>query len=93
MVQRRQCASQAPFSKPVGRRSAISFAELLQETGLSAQRIEQAHTQTVQERYDADTQRAMDIGVFGAPSYVIDGEMFWGQDRLDFVQRKLEALK
>jgi 2-hydroxychromene-2-carboxylate isomerase len=73
--------------------SETTFAELLQETGLSAQRIEQAHTQTVQERYDADTQRAMDIGVFGAPSYVIDGEMFWGQDRLDFVQRKLEALK
>jgi 2-hydroxychromene-2-carboxylate isomerase len=73
--------------------SETTFAELLQETGLSAQRIEQAHTQAVQERYDADTQRAMDIGVFGAPSYVIDGEMFWGQDRLDFVQRKLEALK
>jgi 2-hydroxychromene-2-carboxylate isomerase len=29
--------------------------------------------------------------VFGAPSYLIDGEMFWGQDRLDFVQRKLLA--
>jgi 2-hydroxychromene-2-carboxylate isomerase len=27
--------------------------------------------------------------VFGAPSYVIDGEIFWGQDRLDFVERKL----
>jgi carboxymethylenebutenolidase len=27
--------------------------------------------------------------VFGAPSYVIDGEIFWGQDRLDFVQRRL----
>ena len=28
-------------------------------------------------------------GVFGAPSYVIAGEIFWGQDRLDFVQRRL----
>jgi 2-hydroxychromene-2-carboxylate isomerase len=73
--------------------SEQTFAELLQETGLSAQRIEQAKTQAVQERYDADTQRAMEIGVFGAPTYVIDGEMFWGQDRLDFVQRKLETLK
>jgi 2-hydroxychromene-2-carboxylate isomerase len=27
--------------------------------------------------------------VFGAPSYVIDGEIFWGQDRLDFVERAL----
>jgi 2-hydroxychromene-2-carboxylate isomerase len=73
--------------------SEQTFAELLQETGLSAQRIEQAHTQAVQERYDADTQRAMEIGIFGAPTYVIEGEMFWGQDRLDFIQRKLETLK
>jgi carboxymethylenebutenolidase len=27
--------------------------------------------------------------VFGAPTYVIAGELFWGQDRLDFVQRRL----
>ena len=36
-------------------------------------------------------QRAIDAGVFGAPSYVIDGEIFWGQDRLDFVERRLRA--
>jgi len=30
------------------------------------------------------------VGVFGAPSYVIDGEIFWGQDRLDFVERHLK---
>ena len=34
-------------------------------------------------------QAAIDAGVFGAPSYVIDGEIFWGQDRLDFVERAL----
>jgi 2-hydroxychromene-2-carboxylate isomerase len=27
--------------------------------------------------------------VFGAPFFIIDGERFWGQDRLDFVDRKL----
>jgi 2-hydroxychromene-2-carboxylate isomerase len=37
----------------------------------------------------ADTKRAIDKGVFGAPSFVIDGEIFWGQDRLEFVERKL----
>jgi len=31
--------------------------------------------------------------VFGAPTYVIDGDMFFGQDRLDFVEERLsEAL-
>jgi carboxymethylenebutenolidase len=40
-------------------------------------------------RRAADTQAALARGVFGAPSYVIDGEIFWGQDRLDFVEAKL----
>ena len=35
------------------------------------------------------TKHAIAQGVFGAPSFVIDGEIFWGQDRLDFVDRKL----
>jgi 2-hydroxychromene-2-carboxylate isomerase len=71
--------------------SEATHAEILQELGLPAAYIEQAHSQAVQERYDADTQRAIDIGVFGAPCYLVDGEMFWGQDRLDFVERKLMA--
>ena len=62
---------------------------LLAEQGLSAARLEEAHSQTVHERYEVDSQLAIDAGVFGAPSYVIDGEIFWGQDRLDFVQRRL----
>jgi len=35
------------------------------------------------------TKHAISQNVFGAPSFVIDGEIFWGQDRLDFVERKL----
>lgn len=42
-----------------------------------------------QERRMADTQAALERGVFGAPSYVIGDEIFWGQDRLDFVARRL----
>jgi len=37
----------------------------------------------------ADSEAALARGVFGAPSFVIDGEIFWGQDRLDFVAKKL----
>jgi 2-hydroxychromene-2-carboxylate isomerase len=65
------------------------LAALLAALGLPAARLEAAHSQAAHERYEADTQRAIDAGVFGAPSYVIDGEIFWGQDRLDFVQRRL----
>jgi carboxymethylenebutenolidase len=65
------------------------LAELLAERGLPAALLEKSHSQAVQERYDAYTQAAIDAGVFGAPSYVIEGEIFWGQDRLDFVERAL----
>ncbi len=67
------------------------LGELLAECGLAAARLAQAQQPEVQARYDEQTQAAIDAGVFGAPSYVIDGELFWGQDRLDFVARKLRA--
>ncbi len=38
---------------------------------------------------EADTRAAIDRGVFGAPSFVIGEEIFWGQDRLEFVERRL----
>ena len=44
---------------------------------------------TIAARREADTKMAIERGVFGAPSYVIDGEIFWGQDRVEFVERKL----
>ena len=68
------------------------LAELLSECGLSSQRMEQSYTQAVAERYEANTHEAIELGVFGAPSYVTDGEIFWGQDRLDFLERKLKKI-
>lgn len=41
------------------------------------------------DQYKANTEQAVERGVFGFPSYIVDGEMFWGQDRLDFLARKL----
>ncbi len=66
-----------------------TLVELLKEQHLPATCLEQAHSQTVQMRYESYTQMAIDAGVFGAPSYVLKGEIFWGQDRLDFVERAL----
>ena len=65
------------------------LAELLGEQDLPGSLMEASRTQAVQERYETYTQAAIDAGVFGAPSYVVDGEIFWGQDRLDFVERAL----
>ncbi|MFN3493302.1 MAG: 2-hydroxychromene-2-carboxylate isomerase [Hydrogenophaga sp.] len=68
-----------------------TLAALLRETGLDAARLEQSQQPDVQARYAEHTRQAIDAGVFGAPSYVIDSEIFWGQDRLDFVARRLGA--
>jgi 2-hydroxychromene-2-carboxylate isomerase len=43
--------------------------------------------------YDQYTQDALAAGVFGAPSYVLpSGEIFWGQDRLELLERALKML-
>jgi 2-hydroxychromene-2-carboxylate isomerase len=42
-----------------------------------------------QAKYELYTEEAIARGVFGAPSYVVGDEIFWGQDRLDFVARRL----
>jgi 2-hydroxychromene-2-carboxylate isomerase len=67
---------------------AGTLAALARDLGLDVGALE-ARAPAMAERYAALTREAIDRGVFGAPSYVIDGEIFWGQDRLDFVARKL----
>jgi 2-hydroxychromene-2-carboxylate isomerase len=46
---------------------------------------------SVQATYDALTQEAIDRQVFGAPTYLYNGGLFWGQDRLDFLERALRS--
>ena len=70
---------------------AATLAALLGECGLDAGLLSQSQSGEVQNRYAQNTQAAIEAGVFGAPSYVVDGELFWGQDRLDFVERRLAA--
>ena len=48
-----------------------------------------AEDDAVQDEYDANTRAAIEQGVFGMPTFVIGDELFWGQDRLDFVARAL----
>jgi 2-hydroxychromene-2-carboxylate isomerase len=45
----------------------------------------------VKERLKTQTQEAVARGVFGAPTFFVGDQMYWGQDRLDFVKEALEA--
>jgi carboxymethylenebutenolidase len=69
---------------------AATHAALLAENGLAAARADEARSPEVQAVYERNTQEAMAAQVFGVPSYVLGGEIFWGQDRLDFLQRRLQ---
>lgn len=43
----------------------------------------------VARRYHANTDEAIMAGVFGSPSYLFDGELFWGQDRLEMLEDRV----
>jgi 2-hydroxychromene-2-carboxylate isomerase len=67
-----------------------TLAALITDIGLDAgQVLKLGEDPRWAERRVADTQAALDRGVFGAPSYVIGDDIFWGQDRLEFVERRL----
>lgn len=68
------------------------LAQLLADCGLPAERLAQSQEPQWLTAYEASTQRAIDASVFGAPSFVVNGEMFWGQDRLEFVEIKCKQL-
>jgi 2-hydroxychromene-2-carboxylate isomerase len=52
--------------------------------------LKSSETASVQSEYEQFTSDAIAASVFGSPWYVIDGEGYWGQDRLDFVERALQ---
>jgi carboxymethylenebutenolidase len=67
---------------------AQTLAQIAAEQGLDAGALREGSAQA-RASYDRYTQEAIDQQVFGAPTYVYQGELFWGQDRLDFLERAL----
>jgi 2-hydroxychromene-2-carboxylate isomerase len=63
-----------------------TLREVLDREGLSAAMIARTRDQDVKDRLAANTAAARAAGVFGVPTFVVDGkELFWGQDRLELV--------
>ena len=63
---------------------------ILEEQGFGAEALlHYAANAETKALYDAYTQEAIDKGVFGAPTYIYDQQLYWGQDRLDFLERAL----
>jgi 2-hydroxychromene-2-carboxylate isomerase len=67
-----------------------TLAALAEKTGLDAAALlDAALSEDIQAIYAANTREAIDHSVFGSPTYFVDGDMFYGQDRLEMVERAL----
>src|SRR3954468_654729 len=67
---------------------------IAQENGLPGKDLLQEETSPkVQGLYKTYSEEAEQLGVFGAPTFLLNGERFWGQDRFDFLDRALAELK
>lgn len=55
----------------------------------AAELVRFPQTESVLAEWNSNLARAEELGIFGTPTYVIGTELFWGQDRLDFVERRL----
>ena len=77
-------------AQPMG--DAATVAQVLQAAGLDApELLALAAEPAVKDQLKAQTETAVQRGVFGAPTFFVGEHMFWGQDRLDFVRAELLA--
>ena len=65
-----------------------TVAAVLETCGLDGNALV-ARAQQLDDAYAANTREAIACGVFGAPTFICNGEMFWGQDRLAFLERTM----
>ncbi|MBL6952093.1 MAG: 2-hydroxychromene-2-carboxylate isomerase [Alphaproteobacteria bacterium] len=67
-----------------------TLARIAESVGLAPEPLlDAALSDEVQAIYQANTDEAIERSVFGSPTYFIDGDMFYGQDRLEMVERAL----
>jgi len=67
------------------------IADLLAECGIDASGFGDYLAGPGRTRHDANQAEAEARGVFGVPSYLVDGELFWGNERLDRVRAACAA--
>lgn len=64
-------------------------AAIAQGVGIGPDRLEEANGEAAKVRLRAQTDAAIAFGIFGVPSMVVDGELFWGCDSLPHLERFL----
>jgi 2-hydroxychromene-2-carboxylate isomerase len=67
------------------------LAAILEEAGYAPDWLERGDSGEAEIQYQINMADALQAGVFGSPSYVLDGEVFWGQDRLELLDDALTS--
>ncbi len=68
------------------------LAELLDRAGFDGKAIvEESKAPAIAEVRTANSQEAISLDVVGAPAYVYESEVFWGQDRIDYLDHMIES--
>ena len=66
------------------------LAEVLKPSGFSVEDImSMVQSEVVKQKLITETEQAIQRGIFGAPTFFVGDEMYWGQDRLHFVEQAL----
>jgi 2-hydroxychromene-2-carboxylate isomerase len=69
-----------------------TITELANKVGLPGEKlVARAASAEIADAYEQNRQDAIAAGVFGSPGYVLDGEVFWGQDRLELLGDALKS--
>ncbi len=66
------------------------LAECLEQNGFPESVLKEDMTKAA-EVFERNTDDALERGVFGAPSYLVDDQLFWGQDRLTHLDAWLDS--
>lgn len=68
-----------------------TLVRLANESGLPGKAlVERSGADEISQKYEQNRQDALAADVFGSPAYVLNGEVFWGQDRIELL---VDALK
>jgi 2-hydroxychromene-2-carboxylate isomerase len=69
-----------------------TVAKLADESGLPGEQlVERSGQEAISVAYEQNRQDALANDVFGSPAYVLEGEVFWGQDRIELLEDALKS--
>jgi 2-hydroxychromene-2-carboxylate isomerase len=85
-------AFKSVWEKELNLDDPATLIQLADACGLPGkQLLERAGSAEIAEAYERNRQDAIAVGVFGSPGFVLNGEPFWGQDRIELLADALKS--